>query len=76
MKRVAALITLAVLSFACAFSLYAQNPMTDEANAKHAEKAQKQREKEMRKAAKRQEKSMKKNEKARRKALERSQASQ
>jgi hypothetical protein len=73
MRRLAALMTLAVLSFACTLSLHAQSPITDEANVKHAEKAQKQREKEMRKAAKRQEKAMKKNEKARRKAMERAQ---
>ena len=73
MKRLAALIMVAVLSFACTLPLHAQSPITDEANAKHAEKAQKQREKEMRKAAKRQEKAMQKNEKARRKAMEKAQ---
>ena len=73
MKRLAALIMLALLSFACTRSLHAQSPITDEANAKHAEKAQKQREKEMKKAAKRQSKAMKKSEKARRKAMERAQ---
>jgi len=76
MKRLAALLTLAVLSFACVLPVHAQSPITDEANAKHAEKAQKQREKEMRKSAKRQAKALKKNEKARRKAMEREQKQQ
>ncbi len=73
MKRIAALTLVAVLSLVCACPTYAQSPITDEANARHAEKAQKQREKDMKKAAKHQEKARKKQEKAQRKAMERSQ---
>lgn len=73
MKRVAALMLVAVLSLVCACPTYAQSPMTDEANARHAEKAQKQREKDMKKAAKQQEKARKKSEKARQKAIKRQQ---
>lgn len=73
MKRLAALISIAALSFACTLPTAAQNPVNDEASARHAEKAQKQREKQVKKAAKQQEKARKKSEKARRKAMERAQ---
>ncbi len=73
MKRLAAFALAATLALAWAHPMYAQSPITDEANARHAEKAQKQREKDMKKAAKQQEKARRKSEKARRKALERSQ---
>lgn len=73
MKRLAAFTLAAMLTFAYALPIYAQSPISDEANARHAEKAQKQRDKNMKKAAKQQEKARKKTEKAHRKAMERAQ---
>ena len=73
MKRLAALILGAALGLACTSPAYAQNPVSDEANQRHAEKVEKQRQKELKKSAKRQEKARKKNAKAQQKALERSQ---
>ena len=73
MKRIAALMLVTVLSFVCACPTFAQSPINDEANARHAEKAQKQREKNIKKAAKQQEKARKKSEKARQKAIKRQQ---
>ncbi len=76
MKRLAAFALAAILALACAHPIYGQSPISDEANARHAEKAQKQREKDMKKAAKQQEKVRKKTEKAHRKAMERAQQQQ
>lgn len=73
MKRLVTLAWVAMLSLACALPLYSQSPINDEANARHAEKAEKQRQKELKKSAKRQEKARKKNEKAQHKAMERAQ---
>lgn len=73
MKRLTARILGVALGLAFTFPAYAQSPISDEANQRHAEKAEKQRQKDLKKSAKRQEKARKKNAKAQRKALERSQ---
>jgi nicotinamidase-related amidase len=73
MKRLAALILGVALGLACTFPADAQSPISDEANQRHAEKAEKQRQKELKKSAKSQDKARKKNAKAQQKALKRSQ---
>ena len=68
MKRIAALILLAVMSFAGAMPARAQR-ISPEENARQSSKAAKKQQKFLRKAAKKQRKAMKKFERQQRKAM-------
>jgi hypothetical protein len=67
MKRLSALLLLAIFSLSCLVPAYAQR-MTPEENARQSQKAAKKQEKALKKANKRQQKAMKKAAKAERKA--------